>query len=205
MSAEAYEPVGAALPQVLPPITREEAGRAARRLYQHFGKSGDRAAAECFCDGRPGCARCNGSGFVKFPTMQFRGEIRRCWTSRKPTSGHFKGWGRLIHDISHSVNRRRHPKFRPHDATHALLEAEMARYVAACGWLDGKLKPPVRGPVLPAEKRASKREALVTRLNRWRSKESRAKNAIRKIERQLKALDRKESQIDRLAAERESS
>lgn len=123
-----YAPVAAALPAVLPPITRAEATRANRKLTRHFGR------------------RALGSPNQLWNVAPIR--TRRCWVSPRPTTGHLRGWGRLIHDVAHIVFRHRHPSFRPHAGGHAQLEREVAEYVVAKGWL---VKPQANcGPIISA-------------------------------------------------------
>ena len=119
-----YVPVEQALPAELPAITREEADKACARIFRHFG------------------AKALGGPNMLYDA-RWRRPTRRCWISPRPTKGHDKGWGRLIHDASHIIFRRRHPSFRPHDGGHARLEREIAQYVVAQGWLTGSLKTKV--------------------------------------------------------------
>ena len=122
-------------------------------------------------------------------------KARRCWISTKPTRGHWKGWGRLIHDVSHTVFRYRHPSFRPHDGGHAKLELEMAQYVVAQGWLGGTLKPVEKPKPTVAEKRASRLAQVEVRIERWESKLRRAETALRKLRRQRSAALRVQLEI----------
>lgn len=163
-----YAPVTATLPATLPPVTREEAERAARRLYRAFLKADTLGAG-----GR---------------VVKFGGKVRRCWISSKQTSGHYKGWGRLVHDVSHRVFEWRYPQLKPHHGLHARLEAEMAQYVVAQGWLDGKLRPPVKPAPDAAQKRALKLARTEAAIERWQSKQRRAENALKKLKRRRSAL-----------------
>jgi hypothetical protein len=165
-----YTPVVQALPATLPPLTRAEAQRAARRLYRQF-----LTAEDCGEGGR---------------VVKFMGSARRCWVSPRPTSGHRKGWGRLVHDVSHGIFRWRYPKLRPHHGLHAKLEAEIAAYVAGSGWLDGALKPKAKAKFSIDERRAMKLARIEQRLERWQAKERRAQTAIKKLKRQQAALRR---------------
>lgn len=118
---ERYRPVDMVLPEVMPPVTRKRALSAAKRIFLHFG--GVR----------------HGSAMMYKPSrlswwVPKKG--RTCWASTKPTRGHHKGWGRMIHDVSHAIFRDRHPRFRPHDNGHAQLEREIAAYVVEKGWLN---------------------------------------------------------------------
>lgn len=162
-----YERVRAALPESLPPITRVEADRAARRLFRHFG------------------AVALGGPLMRYPA-KFNGRVRRCWISTKPTEGHLKGWGRLVHDVSHSIFRRRHPNFRPHAGGHATLEAEIAAYVVKQGWLEGTLQPK-KSIATSVEKRVARLAKIDAAMKRWRTKQNRAANALRKLERRRRA------------------
>lgn len=156
------------LPTTLPPISRQEAESAAKRLFQAFGGT---------ALGSPG---------MIYPA-RLRYRVRRCWISTKPTTGHHKGWGRLIHDVSHDIHRARHPNARTHDNGHHVLERELAIYVAARNWLTGGLKPaPVVKPTAD-----DKLADLDASIGRWESKAKRAVNALRKLRRKRLALVRR--------------
>lgn len=176
-----YAPVGATLPATLPPITKVEALRAYRRLVRAFGGLAHMPVTVAEGRGRP--------------IISKRGAARTCWASTKPTTGHSKGWGRLIHDASHYVFRIRHPHARPHDGGHATLEREMAEYVAARPeWLGGLLKPIERkAPKPDAAARLARVDAAIVR---WQVKEHRAINALRKLKRKRARLDRAVSTCD---------
>lgn len=169
---ERYVPVENTLPSILPSITRQEAERAHNRLVRHFGRK-ELGSAHQLSDVRP------------YP-------VRICWISKQSTSAtnHFKGWGRLIHDTSHHVFRRRHPTFRPHDGGHAVLELEMAAYVVAKGWLDGILRPSEKPKPNTAQRRRVRLLQIENNLARWASKLRRAENALRKLKRQKATLMR---------------
>ena len=157
-----YTPVTSTLPVTLPPLARKEALRAATKLTKHFGR------AEL---GSP-----NQLGPVRLPRYALDG--RRCWVSPKPTTGNSKGWGRVIHDVSHIVFAERHPTFRAHAGGHATLEREMAEYVIAQGWLAGTLRPAVKPK---ANVRAVRYARVCERLSKWESRAKRANTAIRKL------------------------
>lgn len=163
-----YTPVAATLPATLPAITREEASRAAQRLVRKFGR------------------KALGGPHQLRDLKAVR--VRRCWVSTKPTSAHYKGWGRLVHDVSHIVFRTRHPDFRPHHNLHARLETEIAAYVAASGWLDGALRPAAKPKATTAEKRAKRLAQTEAGIERWESKRRRAENALRKLKRRRTTL-----------------
>jgi hypothetical protein len=169
-----YTAVEAALPAALPPITREEALRAYRKLVRHFGSVKDLPV---------GVAEARGGR----PIRTFRERARRVWIAPKPTTGHHRGWGRLIHDASHTVFERRHPHARAHDGGHATLEREMAQYVVAKGWLAGSLKPPVKAkPTI-----SDQLKALQYRIDKWQTKARRASTALKKLHNTKKRLLKK--------------
>jgi hypothetical protein len=169
---ERYDPIGQVLPPMTPPITRAEAQRAVIKLYKHFGKAELRSA--------------NFGGPIQYK----RTVARRCWASTKPAPGSDpnKGWPRLIHDVSHMIFRRRHPRFRPHDGGHATLEREIAQYVVAQGWLDSKpLRPKAAAKLSKGEARALRLARIEAAIQRWQAKQRRAENALRKLKRQQRA------------------
>jgi hypothetical protein len=175
LNTERYQSIDDTLPAMLPAITREEATRANRLLCKHFGK-------KCL-------------GPVTMLNDVSAARTRACWLSPAPTRGsnHFKGWGRLIHDVSHRIFRRRHPSFRPHDGGHVTLEREIARYVVARGWLEGKLKPRIAHvkKLTADERRALLLQRTRASLDRWQMKCRRAENAIKKLKRKEAALVRR--------------
>jgi hypothetical protein len=114
-----YMPIEEILPTIMPKVTRKEIIVYYNRLIKKFGKAKD--APEGM--------------YLSFQRCNTRYRARMCWASTKPTTGHHKGWGRMIHDASHRVFRWRHPSFKPHDGGHATLEREMAEYVMRKGWL----------------------------------------------------------------------
>lgn len=155
MAHDVYAPVNAIWPTTLPAITREEARRAAKRLMRHFAKR-DTAW------------------------------LRRCWIALDPAraSGLDRGWRRLVHDVSHrvySLHRARGTGKLPriHGGFHANLERDMAAYVLAQGWLDGRLKPaPTAKRILTPNDKLAKIQAAI---RRWESKRKRAETALKKL------------------------
>jgi len=168
MSHADYKPVRKALPETLPAITRVEAEKAVKRLYRKFGKLD------------------NGYQMTRYTWS--RG-VRRCWISTKPTSGHWKGWGRLIHDVSHNIFARTYPNKLPHDPLHVHYETKIAEYVAGTDWLDGGLKPKVKPKPTKEEKRLAEIVRTKAALKRWNTKQSRAQTAIKKYNTKLKRLE----------------
>lgn len=160
---ELYARVSAELPDLLPAITRVEAERAGRKLWRRFGG-------------------------VTLRNLR----ARRCWVSPRPTTSTAdKGWARLIHDVSHDVFGARHPKRRPHDPLHAQLEADVARYVAASGWLDGALRSKPNARPTEDERRARKIEHARGMLAKAETRFKRSKTIREKWARRVRALERR--------------
>lgn len=168
-NTDRYQQVDDTLPATLPAITRDEATKAAHLICKKFGK------------------KSLGPVTMTFNVTPYA--TRRCWLSPQPTRGsnHDKGWGRLIHDMSHWIFHKRHPHFRSHDGGHSTLEREIAEYVVAAGWLDGKLKPAVKTkPTIDI-----KLQRIEANITRWESKHRRAMNALKKLKRKHAALTRR--------------
>lgn len=103
------------------------------------------------------------------------------------------GWRRLAHDLSHLFWRRANPSARPHEKGHARFEARLIREIIRRGWLDGKLreKAPREKPVATAfDERARKLSLVLAGIKRWEAKERRAKNALQKLHRRRRGLER---------------
>jgi hypothetical protein len=166
-----YEPVEQSLPEVLPPISMKDALGVYKRLVKTFGKTKDIPV---------GVLEQRGGR----PIGTNRQKARRCWASTKPTKSHYKGWGRLIHDASHYVFKKRHPRARPHDGGHATLEREMVEWVMKKGLIEKTLKKGVKKPKTVD----SKMLAIDASIERWERKAKRAENALKKLHRRKKAL-----------------
>jgi hypothetical protein len=172
-----YEPIHHLWSTVtVPPITRVEAERAARRIFRRFG------------------SQALGGPLMSRP-VRFSGRVRRCWITRKTNAGLQKGWQRLVHDISHEIFGRRHPNFRPHAGGHATLEHEIADFVIARGWLGGTLRPPPRRKPSGEERRARAIERTERAIARWEVKRRRAENALKKFRRRHRAQLRRSARL----------
>ncbi len=138
-----YAATNQAWPATLPPITRHEARRAARKLMRHFAKRETAWLRRCWISTRP-----------------LQRETPR-------------GWWRLVHDVSHRVFRLTNRNIaRSHGGWHAELELEMVRYVIEHGWLEGKLKPAERKrvPMSETERRDHRLEHARRMLAKWERK-----------------------------------
>jgi hypothetical protein len=155
-----YATVPAALPETLPPLSRVEAQRIATKITRKFW---------------PNCSR----SYV-YPLSR----VRRVWLSAKPTKADnvYKGLGRLIHDLSHDVFSAVYRDRRAHDPLHAKYETDIAAFVAESGWMKRVTspKPPKVKPTLEA-KRLTELNRIESAIERWESKQRRARNALRKL------------------------
>lgn len=68
----------------------------------------------------------------------------------------------------------------------------MISHVVGSGWLDGKLKRPEKPKANPADLRYRR---IVDAITRWESKERRAKNALKKLQRQKAYYERKAATV----------
>jgi len=177
-----------------PPLTREQAGKVTKALLRHFGSPEDAAMRPTYAlrldqsgrfdEGTRKATRAELAHIWRRYTDRHPSGARRCWVSASPSTGHAKGWGRLIHDVSHMLHEYRHPKERPHGHLHAGIEQAVQAYVEAQGWLQPQPKP-VAASV--SDRRAARLMRLETRLVRWECKARRAVTAIRKLKRQITA------------------
>jgi hypothetical protein len=171
--------------RVYPALTRAEAHAVALRILYVFGDPSDAAV-------RPTGRNAMRSDLRNiYETWTNGGEAGRiCWASRVPTSGHFKGWGRLIHDVSHMIHRYRHPGERPHGDSHYRIEADVL------AWVDAELLKPavVLVPATPklsrADERAIKYLRTVGAIARWERKFKRAETALRKLHARKRRYER---------------
>jgi len=174
--ASKYDPANDWSTQI-PPITREEAERAAKRLIRKFGSRKE-------------------SSIPRAKDMEGPKEVRRCWIAvTEPYGDLDRGWRRLVHDVSHRIFRYRYPKRRPHDSLHARLEAEMVRFVLASGWLTGTLRP--------AEKEAPKRDHQAVRYARAKATMERAEKRLKLAQAAIKRIKPKLRYYERIMDARE--
>lgn len=154
-----------------PSCSREESARACKRILKKFGKKSLGSALQ--------------TKDATWPRA-----VRRCWISPRPTTGHHKGWGRLIHDLAHVIFRARHPTFRPHDPGHDTLEREILIFCQESGFLDGRLLPFQKPKPTTEQKRAKRLASVDARLTRWHAKHKRAATAIQKLVRERRRLEK---------------
>lgn len=174
--AEAYGHANAQWPENVPPLDGAEAIAAAKRLYRKFR-------------GRPYNGKwklVSGNRHTWPNNHVFSVNPNR--TNLKP--GHPPGWHDIVHEMSHWVFYCLHPNLSPHDRRHAYLERDMIKYVVEQGWLDGRLKPKPKAAKPVTEVRYA---AVLTKLAKWNTKLKRAQTAIRKLQKQKRYYERKQS------------
>jgi hypothetical protein len=192
---EWYRRVNELWPATLPPLTGPEAIRAARRLYRFaLGKSWP-------------------AGMTKITSGNRYTWIRRGVMSVNPHGHHgMAPWVGLVHDLSHYAHLKLHPGVRPHGRDHARIEIKMIRAVIDRGWLEGKLRDPMKiatAAITPEQIVAAKvtmrneklAEVLIA-LGRWENRLRRAKNAIKKLECRRKYYERFRHTTDEAVAPR---
>lgn len=164
---EWYRRVNALWPAEVPPLTPLEAIRAARKLYRFVtGKTFPAASVRLT----------SGNRFT---------DIRRgvMFVSTEPRFGRH-AWDRLVHELSHTLCHA------PHGAEHARLEMRMIREVLRRGWLNGTLKDKPKIEMPAPDKKAIKYARTLAAIKRWTTKATRAENALKKLNRSLRAQER---------------
>lgn len=161
---EWYRRVNAAWPAKVPPLTDDEAIRAARKLY--------RFERGYMWEGRVEITSGNRYSWIRRGVMYVNPE---------------RGWQSLVHLLSHYLAPGKH------GADHARCELRMIKEVVRRGWLDGKLKTPEKEPAPEPtvdQIRAAKIQRLDERIKRWTTREKRAKTALAKLRRSKRAYER---------------
>jgi len=150
--------------------TDQEAIRGAKRLYKK-------------AMGRPW------KGEVKITSGNRHTWIRRRVMFVNPNYRWHRGWPGIVHDLSHWAHHKKNPNDRPHSSKQAYIERDLVDYLLAQGWLDGALKPKPSKPkpdiVVLRYQRILDREA------RWKSKLSRAENALTKATKERRDYERR--------------
>jgi len=161
---EWYRRVNAAWPATVPPLTAEEAVRAAKKLYR-FERG------------------YTWRGPVKVTSGRRSSAIRGGVIIVNPLGG----WHELVHLLSHYLSPGKH------GADHARCEMRLIKEVIRRGWLDGKLrsepKPAAPAPAL-ADIRAERQKRIEERIARWESKKRRAETALRKLRKSRRYYER---------------
>lgn len=169
-----YEKVNGEWPEVVPPLTPEEALKAAKQLYT-VGMGQRWAGDVKLTSGNRYTWVRNGTLYVN--------------PARKERIG--GGWAALVHDLSHYAHWRVNRGVKPHSAKHARIEIKMIKKVVRSGWLEGKLKPQEAQPEPSKnDERQKKYEKVLASIKRWETKAKRAETFLKKLNRSKRALER---------------
>ena len=157
-----YERTDATWPAEVPPLTGDEAIRAARKLYRFvFGRTYLKPVTVTSGNRYSGYGD---KGLVVNPVGHRRGP---------------GGWKAMVHELSHAFGGG-------HSKRHARLEARMIREVLRRGWLDGSLKSEPKPESTQVDQYARKLGQIDGGIVRWERKKRRAENALRKLVRRRK-------------------
>jgi|SRR5262245_49739930 len=177
---EWYRRVNASWPEHVPPLTAEEAERAAKRLYRFVTKS-TYTGKVVVTSGR----RYSGQRWVRTTNSLV-------WERRIVVNPE-RGWRDLVHELSHAWEA--HAGTHGHNATHARLEMRMIKEVVRRGWLEGKLKDTPKPAPAPVDVRAVKMARTAAAIERWEKKLRRAETALKKLRRRQRAYERRAAQV----------
>ena len=173
-----YGKVNRQFPKELPYITKEEAFKGYKLLMKKFGKKKVRNLSN--------------TKWITKKLKAGRTRPRRCWIALSgDSSSLWKGWRRLVHDVSHRIYDFQNPNAsRDHSQKQAEIELEIGQYVMDQGWLEGKLKPKSKPILTKDEKVAKKISNLEKLLSRWETKQKTAHTYIKKYKTKLKRLNK---------------
>ena len=115
------------------------------------------------------------------------------WTLNPNESNSFGGWREIVHSMSHWFHRRYNPSLAPHHPKQAYLERKLTEVALRRGFLDGKLKPKPKPPV---DELAVAMQRLEAREKSWATKHKRATNALARLKKERKSLERKLAKRD---------
>lgn len=162
---EWYERVNGAWPAQVPPLTAEEAVRAARRLWRY------------------------GRGRTWTGEVRVTSGRRHTWVwGGVLYVNPEKGWHDLVHMLSHLCERSE-----AHGSTHARMELRMIKQVVRRGWLEGKLRTPAREP-RPQPPVQAVRYARVLELEKaWQRKAKLAATKLRILRRRRRYYERQQA------------
>ena len=119
---------------------------------------------------------------------------RGVWTlNPNDTNSFFGGWREIVHSMSHWFHSRNNPSLAPHHPKQAYLERKLTEVALRRGFLDGKLKPKPKPPV---DELAVAMQRLEAREKSWATKHKRATNALARLKKERKSLERKLAKRD---------
>ena len=99
-------------------------------------------------------------------------------------------WRGIIHGIAHWCHRRLHPRDSDHSNRQAYLERDLTDYALANGFLSGALKSKAK-PKVQKDDLVARHERLMKRETGWETKLKRAQNALKKIQKERRAYERR--------------
>lgn len=175
MASKAYQAIDVhakstdAWPEVVPPLTAEEATKALRRLYRFSMRKTFNSPVTITSGNRRACS-------AKYWNLN----------SREWRLNPSKGWREFIHDLSHWLDLLANGESK-HGKHHARFEAKLIAEVVRRGYMDGKLSAPEPKAKPPIEERVKRLASIEARLVTWAKKQLRAQRAIAKLEKQQRA------------------
>ena len=186
VARKTYGQVNRMFPKQLPILEKDEAERAYKKLIAKFGTK--KVWSEYY-SGQWITKKMKVRQTRKRGTKTWKTRVRKCWLSLNgDTNTLYKGWRRLVHDVSHYVHDFRFPNSSNHDLAQAVIEKEMVNYVINQGWLEGKLKTKLKPKPTKDEKQNAKIISLEKLIKSWETKEQRAKTYVKKYKTKLRRL-----------------
>jgi hypothetical protein len=156
-------------PDQLPYVTRAEAQKAVAKLFKKYGRRDD---------GRKKTR----------PSYGFN----KSWVCLSgPSNQLWKGWRRLVHDVSHDLHRWRYPNKTPHGSFHSTIERELIDYVVGqTNWLQGGLKPKAKAAPSVTDRRQAKLDDARAMLAKWERKLKLAQTKVKGYRRDVLRYER---------------
>jgi hypothetical protein len=119
------------------------------------------------------------------------------WTlNPNESNSFFGGWREIVHSMSHYFHAVNNRHLAPHHPKQAYLERKLTEVALRRGFLDGKLKPKPKAEKPPVDELAVAMERLEAREKAWATKQKRATNAIARLKKERKSLERKLAKRD---------
>jgi len=180
-----------AWPDPMPPLSTEEATKAARLLWRFVN---DRFYREKYGVSRAAYYKKLGRKAPKAVDPKVKMTSGRRYNRllyRGFVLNPGRGWENMVHELSHDFHNRVNRGKAPHSVEHSYLEKAMVAYVLECGWLEGKLKPVEKPAKLPKPKpdpRVVAHDRVCKRITAWKLKLKRATSALAKLEKEEKKL-----------------
>lgn len=175
-NTERYARVNRMWPEIMPPLTEQEARAVVKRLWRMAtGETFPKRRRICFVTG-------NRRNRLYWDVVDINVDPHRCG---------LYGWKWLVHSISHWTWRakNRGKVYEDHGTGHASHEAWLVHEVVSRGWLEGKLKRPEKVKP-PRDLKAERHRRAVEKLAAWQRRKKRAETAIKKLTKQVRYYER---------------